>query len=413
MMSLRICTAESCKRAASALCISCEQDFCIVHFNEHSDSLVIQCLQLADVINKLFDQVNNISTFRPDFLIELDKWCQEAHREVNKFCENKKQEFKEIFHKEQDQRTTELDRLRGQITQLILEQEVTEDFIDSIDNSIQSLQRQIDQFQSAHLTLRPLVIDDDLVAFHQQISSYNDLLPLPSPQRTIQLENNWYSVAAKDNFLLVQHDSKLCILDEQLNVVKETPWTHHIILDMFWSKLLAQFIIISFEGIFVLDENSMIINQLPIACHNNKKTWYCGTCTNKNLFLSVEGISSSIYKYTLLPSIQLIKEYRSPISCKEDERIQDLSSSKNVLAIVIKNYRNEVHFDLCSSRTLERQWSIELNWITAEKNVETTWKFLYQKVTFNQTCIALKNFLNNNALCRGHHIVSQAIHLMS
>ncbi|CAF3786983.1 unnamed protein product [Rotaria sp. Silwood1] len=231
MMSLRICTAESCKRAASALCISCEQDFCIVHFNEHSDSLVIQCLQLADVINKLFDQVNNISTFRPDFLIELDKWCQEAHREVNKFCEKKKQEFKEIFHKEQDQRTTELDRLRGQITQLILEQEVTEDFIDSIDNSIQSLQRQIDQFQSAHLTLRPLVIDDDLVAFHQQISSYNDLLPLPSPQ--------------------------------------------------------------------------------------------------------------------------------------------------------------------------------------PEKNVETTWKFLYQKVTFNQTCIALKNFLNNNALCRGHHIVSQAIHLMS
>jgi hypothetical protein len=185
------------------------------------------------------------------------------------------------------------------------------------------------------------------------------LWPLPAPQRTNQLEKNWFSIAAKDNFLLVHHDLQLCVLDKQLSIVKSIPWTHGIIVDIFWSKPLALFLLITFQKVFTLDEKSMTINQLPIACNHNEKAWYCGTSTNENLFLSPGYIRSYIYKYSLSPSIQLIKEYRPPISCKEDERIQDLSSNKNALAIVITNNRKEVRFDLCSSRTLERYWSLE------------------------------------------------------
>ncbi|CAF2848148.1 unnamed protein product [Rotaria sp. Silwood2] len=361
MISSRICTTDSCKRAASVLCIGCEQDFCIVHLNKHSDSLITQCLQLTDVINRLFDQVKNSSMPQSVFLTELDQWCQEVHRKIDKFCEKKKQEFEEISHKERNQQTTELARLRDQVTQFISEQEVTENFIDSIGDSIQLLQHQIDQFQSSHLILHPLVIDNDLVAFYQQISSYNDLLPLSSPQRSIELKNNWYSLAAKDNFLLVKNDSKLCIFDKQLNVVKETNWTHSVIVDMFWSKRLSQFIIICFENIFILDENSMTINQLPIPWNRRMKSWSCGTCTSDYLFLSVQGVDPCMYKYTLLPSIQLIKEYRSPMFFKEDERIQDLSSNKNLLAMIIANREKKVRLDLCSSTTFQRKWSIEFN----------------------------------------------------
>jgi hypothetical protein len=184
---------------------------------------------------------------------------------------------------------------------------------------------------------------------------------LPSPQRTNQLKDNWCSIAAKDNFLLVKDDSKLCVLDEQFNVVKSIPWARDIIADMFWSKSLALFFLITVEKVFALDEKSMTIDQLPIAYNVSKKIWYCGTCTNENLFLSTARAGSFIYKYSLLPSIQLVKEYRSPISCKEDEHIQDLSSNKNALAIVIENHRKEVHVDLCSSRTLERYWSLQLD----------------------------------------------------
>ncbi len=170
-------------------------------------------------------------------------------------------------------------------------------------------------------------------------------MPLPSPQHTNQL---------KDNFLLVKNDSELCVLDEQLSVVKSIMWTRDIIFDMFWSKPLTLFLLITCERVFALDEKSMTIDQLPIVYNGNKNIWYCGTFTNENLFLSIARVGSSIYKYSLLLSIQLIKEYQPPISCKEDECIQDLSSNKNALAIIIENHRKEVRLELCSSRTLER-----------------------------------------------------------
>jgi hypothetical protein len=79
------------------------------------------------------------------------------------------------------------------------------------------------------------------------------------------------------------------------------------------------------------------------------------------LFLSTLGVSPSIFKYTLLPWIQFVREYQPSVSCREDERIQDLSSSNHVLGVLIENSRKTVRFDICSQKTLERYWSIELD----------------------------------------------------
>ncbi len=188
MMFSRMCTTESCKRVATTLGIGCEQVFCMVHLNEHSDLLTARCIQSSNALNKVFEQVNNASSLGPSFLIELDTWRQQTYREIDYFCEKKKQEFEEVIRKERNHQMAELGRLRDQITELIEEKGVTEDLIDSIDDSIRSLQHQADWSRLPQLTLSPLVIDNGLVVIHQQTSNCKELLPLPAPQRTNQLK---------------------------------------------------------------------------------------------------------------------------------------------------------------------------------------------------------------------------------
>jgi hypothetical protein len=320
---------------------------------------------LAHELNKLSNQFKNDSLLRPAFLTELDKWCQEAHQAIDRFGERKKQEFEEFFHNERNKQKIELNRLQNQVNEFIQEkEEATQEDINSINESIRSLQHQTDQFELPQFIFSTLVIDDQLVTIHQNRSKSNDYLPLSSPYQTIQLKDNLYSIAANDNVILAKRESNVCLLDQQLNICKEIPWDHHTILDMFWSSTLTQFVIITREKIFTLNEKTMYVQPISLGKNVTKNSWYCGTCSNDNLFLSTIGIGASIYNYILLPSIQFVKEYRSPVSCREDEHIQDLSSNNRVLVIVIENHCKRIRFDLCSPKTLERRWSIELDSLT-------------------------------------------------
>ncbi|CAF2915497.1 unnamed protein product [Rotaria sp. Silwood2] len=364
MTSSQVCTIDSCKRSARVVCICCQQKFCIIHLNEHSDLVKVRLTPLAHELNKLSNQFTNDSLLRPAFLTELEKWIHEAHTSVNHFCEKKKQEFEEFFRSERDDQKIELNRLRDQLNEFIREEEATQEDIGSMKESIRLLQHQADQFELPQFSLSPLVIDDQPVAIHQNRSKPDDYLPLSSPYQTIQLQDNLYSIAVNGNFILAKRESKLCLLDRQLSICKEIPWTHRTIWDMFWSSTHAQFVIITWEKVFTLNDKTMYVAPISLGSNATKNNWYCGTCSNDNLFLSTIGVGPSIYKYTLLPSIQLVKEYQSPVSCRENERIQDLSSNNHVLVVVIENHRKTVPFDLCSPITLERRWPADLDSLT-------------------------------------------------
>jgi hypothetical protein len=110
---------------------------------------------------------------------------------------------------------------------------------------------------------------------------------------------------------------------------------------MFWCKKLAQFIILTPHDIFILDEKTMTVEQSTITCNK----------------------SSLIFEFTIRTSIDFVKEHRSPVSCEEEEFITDLSSDNTSLALVIINRQDEVHLDVCSLQTLERNRSIRLGLI--------------------------------------------------
>jgi len=196
-----------------------------------------------------------------------------------------------------------------------------------------------------------LVIDDQLLAFNQKRSKINNVLPLSTPDRTIKRTGHsfWSPIAANDNHLLMEQAVNLCLLDRRLTVKKHIPWPHDDLYEMFWSMTLAQFILITDFNIFSLDEKTMTLQQYPITRHCKTVYWSRGTCLKDTLFLSTSNDGSSIFEYTLLPSIQFVKEYLPPISCAKDENISDLASNNDALALLIWNHqRQKCRLDLCS-----------------------------------------------------------------
>lgn len=91
--------------------------------------------------------------------------------------------------------------------------------------------------------------------------------------------------------------------------------------------------------IFTLDENLLATQRCDSISHHHHQNniyrhWRSGTCSNTNLFLSTGDLGSSIYEFTLLPSIQFVKEWSSPISCRNDEEIDDLCYRKTNLLLL-------------------------------------------------------------------------------
>jgi hypothetical protein len=128
--------------------------------------------------------------------------------------------------------------------------------------------------------------------------------------------------------------------------------------------------------IFTLDENLLAIERCNLNHHHHNIycNWRSGTCSNTNLFLSTGELGSSIYEFTLLPSIQFVKEWSSPISCRKDEGIDDLCYKNGKFAIIIFHQTtNETRLDLRSSTTLDIIWSIELGNLAPRRTTGCCW----------------------------------------
>jgi hypothetical protein len=139
---------------------------------------------------------------------------------------------------------------------------------------------------------------------------------------------------------------------------------------MCWSSTLNRFIVIT------IDKNLLAIERCDLTHHHNNifRNWRSGTCSNTNLFLSTDELGSSIYEFTLLPSIQFVKEWSSPISCRNDEGIDDLCYKNGKFAIIIFHQStNEIRLDLHSSTTLYVIWSIELGHIAPRRTTGCCW----------------------------------------
>jgi hypothetical protein len=124
------------------------------------------------------------------------------------------------------------------------------------------------------------------------------------------------------------------------------------------SNTLSKFILISENGIFTFDEQTMIIEQIKSLSKSNK-SWYCCACSDKSLFLTTQQLNTRISEYIFEENEFLFK--RQQICCLNNEYIEHMKCSKDLLGLIILNdLTGQRHFEMRSILTFNQLWTISL-----------------------------------------------------
>ncbi|CAF1238581.1 unnamed protein product [Rotaria sordida] len=353
-MSQYPCTITECPRISRVLCYCCKNNYCIEHLKDHNDIYLSQLYQLTNDINKLSEY------FRGQYRQQLDQWRHESHQTIDLYYEKKCQELdnKIIPNEILNQNRQVIEWIKLKISQLIREQNTTQEQINSLKAAINAVKREIEHIskENFQLNIPSLILDENFI----QIENFN----LNSTIKSLFLTKNLItdnSIVMTNNskYFLINQQSNLCLYDKNLNIIKQIRWEYGCIWDMCMFDNLSKFILVSENGIFTLDEQTMIIEQIKNLSILNK-FWYCCTCSDKSLFLATQQLNTTIYEYILKQNKFLLK--RQQICCSNNEYIEHMKSTKDLIALIISNdLTNERRFDMRSILTFDQLWTISLS----------------------------------------------------
>ncbi|CAF3711329.1 unnamed protein product [Rotaria sp. Silwood1] len=416
------CAVYECKRASRALCHCCQQNLCIPHLTEHNDLLNAQLNPLIDEVNSLGDRLKTVdiqektrqcrqkleqwridchqqidSVFEKkcqqlNQLVEekvekqrqevtriqsklseliqktrecrqkLEQWRIDCHQQIDSFFEEKRKQLNQLVEKKVEKQRQEITRIQSKLSELIREQEATRQDIDILTSTISHLQNKMSNIEqsSIHINIRPLVIDTNCIRINDTNYHGFDSSILSPIYKTINCADGTFrALASNDQYLLFHDAPNLCLLDQNLTVVRKNLWDHGNIFDMCWSSTLKQFIVIEQNDIYLVNENTMSIERIETI---KKEKWMSCTCSDTSLFLSTRVYGSSILEFSLLPAINLIRELKYPDSCMETELITCIEYNNETLALLIRNHVNKtMRIELKSSITFDHIWSLQLD----------------------------------------------------
>ncbi|CAF3982400.1 unnamed protein product [Rotaria sordida] len=233
--------------------------------------------------------------------------------------------------------------------------------IKCLDNGNNQQSEEITDHQQVELNVGKSRRDNKITKDFQQKIQRQNLFPFQRPYRTIKIKDKTsVSIACNDKHIILKQKPNLCLFDKQLTLVKEIPWIYaHV--DICWSSTLDQFILITEKTIFTLDDNTMILHQCQIAPINDRE-WSSGSCSDTSLYLSTGDMSTSLYEYTLRPTIEFVREWQLLALYSRYEGILTFTCANGKIALIISNiHAFQRRFELYSSITFERLWSVPLN----------------------------------------------------
>ncbi|CAF2032668.1 unnamed protein product [Rotaria magnacalcarata] len=187
-----------------------------------------------------------------------------------------------------------------------------------------------------------------------------DLSTLSLAYKTVtHSDKDFLPLTANDQYLLLRQHPNLCFYDQEMNLVKETLWSHGNIWDMCWSLAIEKFIILEENSIFLLDENTMSIDNIYTI---EGRTWVSCTCSNTILYAVTHEWGPSIMEFKLLPTIELTKKWTHPVTCTEDKLINDIGYNNGSIALLVDSKPDiSLRIDLRYKKTLDRIWSLRLD----------------------------------------------------
>lgn len=358
------CAIIKCKRPSRAVCDCCQSYLCLQHLSEHNAVLISELNPLVDEINNLNDRfkiLNNENIFEK-YREKLQQWRLDCYKNIDQLFEQKCQELHRRLTEKIEKQREDIDRMLSKVTEFIHQQEATQKDIDLLTETIHYLQVDMKNLEQNcfEIHISPLIIDENLIRI-EEINDYEfDPFTFSPVQKTINyVSESWYSLASSDQFLLIHQSPNLCLLNRQLSIVRQTLWPHHVIWNMCWSSALNQFIIVEENNIFLVNPNTMSIENLETI---EKQKWLSCTTSDQYLFLSSKQWGSEIVKYRLLPSVSLIQKWKSPDTCQRDEFIDDIVyNNGNVLLIITNQLKTTVRIELRSSETFDCIWILLLD----------------------------------------------------
>jgi len=186
--SSQSCSVHQCESLPHNICNHCDHNFCHDHSSEHENRCNQTVPYLVDIINKF---VVRISSVEPYCLEQLKRWREEAYQSINRYCDKKCHDL--IENKKEDLKK-ELDHLRNNLNESIQEQS---SIYNQINHDLQLIEVKLIEFEHLRLTLRPLIIEENLVTLQT-------LFPLPHAHHTIHLKSgNASSIGSNERHLLI------------------------------------------------------------------------------------------------------------------------------------------------------------------------------------------------------------------
>ncbi|CAF0725876.1 unnamed protein product [Adineta steineri] len=328
-------------------------------YNEYDNSLN----DLADRINSLNDRLttSNIDLMMSDVRQKLGKWRLDCYHTIDRYYEQKCREVDRHVAVIVDKQRKEINRIRSSIATLNHKQDAVQKDINHIITIAHQLEQEMDATKEKYLQLNihTIEIKENLI----QIQETNDLShpPIISPPiKTINyLDESSKIVCANEHHLLVHNDSSLCLLDKELNMIKDKSWTFGSIMDICWSSTLARFLVLTRSYLYLIDESTMSIVRVQKF---SKLPWWSCTCSDTSLYITTKDWGSNVYQFTLWPSIQLTKRWQPPQACSQDETINNIIYNKEKLALMIYNRATKSKtIELRLATTFDRIWSLDLD----------------------------------------------------
>jgi hypothetical protein len=366
----QLCAVNKCNRTSRGLCDCCTQYLCLQHLSEHNVSLISQLNPLTDEINVLGDRLKilNIQDIVGNGRQKLEEWRMDCHRKIDCLFEQKCEELDRFVDRKVEKQQEDIVRIKSKVAELIREQETTRQDIDLLTSTIYHLKKEMDKIEHTcfRISTTPLVIDDSLI--HVQDVNELNLSTLPPIYKNISRPAGSKTLTtSNDRFLLVHRKPNLCLVDQEMNIVKEILWTHDDIYDMCWSEALNRFIVIGGRILFLVGENTTSIDKMQAI---EERDWVSCTCSETYLFLVTNELASSIMKFRFLPSMELIRQWKSPNTCTRDECIHSLHYNGRKLSMTIKNrLEKSLRIELRSAETLDCIWSLRLDTVCKQNLV--------------------------------------------
>jgi len=382
----QICALDKCSRISRGQCDCCDQQLCLQHLNEHNASLINQLNPLTDEFNALSDRLNtlNIEKITGESRRKLEQWRDRSHQQIDRLFEQKCEELDRIMNEKIQKQRDEINCLQSKIADIIRNQETTRQQIDSLKATIHEIKEKMNELENTSLrvTTQRLIIDGGMISIESTAEHELDLSNLPSSCKTISRPaGSKVSICASDKYLLVHQKPNLCLVDHEINVVRETLWNYPDIYDICWCSTLDRFIINEGSNIFLFDESTMAIEKIKTI---EEIKWLSCTTSEKCLFLSTNTDGSIVKKYDLLPSIKPVTEWKSPFTCTNNEWISSIQYNNEKLGLLIRNNpEKSLRMELRSVDTFDRIWTLKFDTV-CEQNIS----FRFCSLTCNEWLVA-------------------------